>query len=135
MLILAIAMLLCLTAATVSGSGEPTFKCMRCMCEVYGCKDWKHGRGQGYFRITWRYWKDAGKPAYKNCVHDMSCSQHAIVAYMGRYVTNPKNQNCERFARVHRSGPRRWWSWVAKRFWKKVEICCDNPNIMPGDSC
>ncbi|KAK2176558.1 hypothetical protein NP493_654g00004 [Ridgeia piscesae] len=99
--------------------------CLNCICQSAsgGCIDVKSGNGLGYFRITWPYWSDCGKPggSYNACVHNYQCSRQCVVAYLKRYVTS--SQTCERFSRIHKGGP--WgWKWGTDAFWSKVNACC-----------
>ncbi|KAI0209616.1 hypothetical protein LSAT2_005626 [Lamellibrachia satsuma] len=121
MLVVTIAMLLCLTAVTVSAG--PSANCLQCICQAYGCTNHSWG---GYYRIMWSYWADCGKPGSSQwaCVHDMACSRQCVVAYMARYAKPPMPQTCETYARVHRSGKNGWQSWAATKFWNKVAVFC-----------
>ncbi|KAK2176557.1 hypothetical protein NP493_654g00000 [Ridgeia piscesae] len=124
MTVVAIAVLLCFSALGISVSAGPSANCLDCMCQAYGCNNKCEGGGCGWYRITWAYWADCGRPgpSFWGCYSNRACSRQCVVAYMKRYDVPP--HTCEIYARIHMGGPNGMWTWRATNFWTKVNACC-----------
>ncbi|XP_003708146.1 lysozyme [Megachile rotundata] len=95
--------------------------CLGCICEAASGCNVTLGCDEsvcGPFRITWRYWADAGKPVldnnsnsnqdgYVQCVSDAYCAARTVQGYMDKFAQDCNGDgkiNCDDFLRIHRLG-------------------------------
>lgn len=74
--------------------------CWRCICEATSGCNTTIGCEQGFcgpFKLSWTYWKEAGKPtvkgddpeaeeAYNNCVNDIYCAIVSVQRYTNKHA-------------------------------------------------